>query len=82
MLWRDVSLNALLQEVLRLRPPFPIVEHLVSEDISVGGYNIPKGTSTPGLLYSIHRNTDVYADPEKFDPQRGQLPRSGCYHTH
>lgn len=34
------------------------------------GYTIPEGTNTAVLAHMIHRNPDIYPDPEKFDPER------------
>ncbi|GFT68457.1 hypothetical protein NPIL_33631, partial [Nephila pilipes] len=35
-----------------------------------GGYTIPKGTTCVALIYFLHKDKDVFPDPEKFDPDR------------
>jgi len=33
-------------------------------------YLVPAGTTAMIVTYGLHRNPDVYADPERYDPDR------------
>ncbi|PRD24601.1 UNVERIFIED_CONTAM: Cyp4v2 [Trichonephila clavipes] len=35
-----------------------------------GGHTLPKGASCIVLAHYLHRDEDVFPDPEKFDPDR------------
>ncbi|GIX78218.1 cytochrome P450 4V2 [Caerostris darwini] len=63
-------LESVLKESNRLYPPAPIFARQVHEDAKIAGYTIPKGTSCMILAYTLHRDEEVYPDPEKFDPER------------
>ncbi|CAL1277906.1 unnamed protein product [Larinioides sclopetarius] len=63
-------LDCVLKETLRLYPPLPLFGRKVEEDTIICGYTIPKGASCLIFLYSLHRDEDVFPDPEKFDPER------------
>ncbi|GFU27688.1 cytochrome P450 4c3 [Nephila pilipes] len=34
------------------------------------GYTVPKGSTCALLIYFLHRDKDVFPEPEKFDPDR------------
>lgn len=65
-------LNGVLFETLRLFPPVPEDEKVVSEDgvEYLDGTPLPKGTHVVFAPYSMGRNPKVYPDPEKVDPMR------------
>ena len=46
------------------------VPHTTSQDTTVGGYAIPKGTMVIPFLYSCHHDYDIWGDPENFRPER------------
>ncbi|CAL1277909.1 unnamed protein product, partial [Larinioides sclopetarius] len=54
----------------RLYPPVPLFGREVEEDTTICGYTIPKGASCYVSTYFLHRNEEVFPDPEKFDPDR------------
>ncbi len=70
-----------LKETLRLYPPAYGLSRLALHDIEIDGYPIHKQTTVIIGIYAIHRRTDLFPDPEKFDPERftpeneKQLPR-------
>jgi cytochrome P450 len=64
-----------LSEAERLYPPVANGPRGVLEDFAFGGYHIPAGTR---VLYSIaaaHRIPTIFAEPERFDPDRFAPPR-------
>ncbi|GBM55802.1 Cytochrome P450 4c3 [Araneus ventricosus] len=63
-------LECVLKETLRLYPGIPIFAREAPEDIDINGYPIPKGAACIIFTYSLHRDEDVFPDPEKFDPDR------------
>ena len=66
----DSYLDAVIQETLRLRPVIPDVGRVLSQPTTLGGYDLPAGTSvTPSILLT-HRRADVYPEPLAFRPER------------
>jgi cytochrome P450 len=63
-------LQAIINETLRLFPPGPLVVRELSEDTTVGGYNIPRGTILFTNLWAIQRDETVWEDATKFIPER------------
>ncbi|KAI7867272.1 cytochrome P450 [Spinellus fusiger] len=68
------------REIMRLYPVTPYgVPHVAEEDFVVRNYMIKKGTTLLSDMYSMHRNPDVYPDPEKFIPERFINNKSTLY---
>lgn len=69
-------LGQVINETLRLYAAAPA--HLPREVIQGGreidGYWIPVGTIVETQAYSMHRNSAIYQDPERFDPSRWASP--------
>ncbi|GBL94543.1 Cytochrome P450 4V2 [Araneus ventricosus] len=63
-------LDCVIKETHRLYPPVPMFGRHVEEESSICGHTIPKGASCFVLSYFLHRDEDVFPDPEKFDPDR------------
>ncbi|KAH6921968.1 hypothetical protein HPB50_007088 [Hyalomma asiaticum] len=42
----------------------------VAEDTVIGGYHVPKGTVLLPNFWAIHQSTELWKEPEKFDPTR------------
>jgi cytochrome P450 family 135 len=71
-LWegREEYLTATIQETLRLRPVISIVLRRLTEPVEIGGYELPAGISVAPCVYLVHRNPEIYPEPERFLPER------------
>ena len=67
-------LPAAIEEVLRLRTPFPRVGRLTRVDTEVGGVPIPAGQILLPWLAAANRDERVFADPDRFDIHRVPNP--------
>ncbi|XP_054711577.1 cytochrome P450 4c3-like [Uloborus diversus] len=63
-------LDCVLKETRRLLPPTPFIARDLEDDTVINGYTIPKGTSCGILIHMLHRDPDVFPNPEMFDPDR------------
>ncbi|XP_013794828.1 cytochrome P450 4c3-like [Limulus polyphemus] len=63
-------LECALKEGLRLFPSVPFIGRMLQEDIVVNGYTIPQGTTCFLFTFMLHRNPEVFPNPEIFDPDR------------
>ncbi|WP_406396559.1 cytochrome P450 [Streptomyces sp. NBC_00882] len=73
--------DAVIREALRLRPPVTAIPWLLREPCDIGGYDVPAGTFAVASLWDLHRNPDLYPDPEGFRPERflGNRPPRGAW---
>ncbi|KAJ3690429.1 hypothetical protein LUZ61_019593 [Rhynchospora tenuis] len=70
-------LHCIISETLRLYPAGPLlVPHESREEISLGGYEIPKGTMLLVNIYQIQRDPQIWEEPIKFRPERFEDGRS------
>jgi cytochrome P450 family 135 len=67
---RDEYLTATIQETLRLRPVISIVLRRLTEPVEIGGYELPAGVSVAPCVYLVHRNPEIYPEPQRFLPER------------
>lgn len=64
-------LQSIINETYRLFPALPIlVPRESSEDCTIGGFDIPKGTMLVVNAWAVHRNPEVWEDPNCFKPER------------
>lgn len=62
-------LEMVLKETLRLFPPIPCIPREIECDIVLeDGKILPKGTKALINIYSLHRNSEFYPNPERFNP--------------
>ncbi len=66
----DAYLTATIQETLRLRPVIVLVIRKLTEPVRIGGYEIPAGASVNPCIHLIHRDPEIYPEPERFLPER------------
>jgi cytochrome P450 len=59
-----------IREAVRLYPPAPGIAREPIEDVSIGGYDVPKGSLVILNTYALQRDGRFFIDPERFDPER------------
>ncbi|CAE7142652.1 unnamed protein product [Rhizoctonia solani] len=61
----------IVKEVMRWRISVPLaIPHGCTQDDVYKGYHIPKGAIVLGNAWAISNNPEVYAAPERFNPDR------------
>jgi cytochrome P450 family 135 len=66
----DDYLEAVIKEVLRVRPVLSIVGRKTLAPFEVGGWTIPPGIHVVPCIYLTHRRADLWDDPTAFRPER------------
>ncbi|MGA8745329.1 MAG: cytochrome P450, partial [Solirubrobacterales bacterium] len=66
----DAYLTATIQETLRLRPVIVLVIRRLTEPAEIGGYELPAGASVTPCIHLVHRNPEIYPEPDRFLPER------------
>ena len=59
-----------IQEALRLYPPFWMVDRMAVADDRVGDIAIPRGSTVIVFVYGAHHQPRSWQSPESFDPKR------------
>ncbi|XP_024313029.1 abscisic acid 8'-hydroxylase 3 [Brachypodium distachyon] len=72
--WSDMNnmpyTNKVMNETLRRATILPWYSRKAAQDFTIDGYQVEKGTSVNLDVVSIHHDATVFADPEKFNPDR------------
>ncbi|XP_022343180.2 cytochrome P450 3A13-like [Crassostrea virginica] len=63
-------LHQCVNESLRMFPPFLRFNRSTNRASMINGITIPKGLDVTISIYALHRNAEVWEEPEKFDPDR------------
>lgn len=72
-------LDAVIAEVMRMRPAFPFTGRRAVCDVDLDGIQIPRGTLVVISIMAIHERGDIYANPDSFRPERFLEVRPGTY---
>jgi cytochrome P450 len=59
-----------LDEAMRLYPPFWMIDRIAKRSDNIQGVHIPAGVTVIPYIYGAHRNLGSWEDPETFDPGR------------
>jgi cytochrome P450 len=66
----DVHLEAVLKEAMRLHPVIPMVVRTLMLPATIGGWDLPAGTTVGPSILVAHARADNHPDPDRFDPSR------------
>ena len=73
---RQVVLEHAVRECERLHPPLIMLIRKVLKPLHYGGYTVPAGTLAVVSPAVSHRLPHIFADPERFSPDRFAAPAS------
>ena len=66
----DTYLDAVIKEVLRIRPVIPQVGRKLQRPMTIAGVDLPAGVLAVPNIVLTHRRPDVYPQPHEFRPER------------
>lgn len=66
----DKYLDAVITEVMRLRPALPVTLRYAEKDFRMNDVLVKAGTVIMVYINAVHKRADVYPEPERFDPER------------
>jgi cytochrome P450 family 135 len=66
----EAYLDAVVKEVLRVRPVLAVTPRKVAEPYELGGWTLPPGVHVTPCIYLAHRRPEVWGDPTAFRPER------------
>ncbi|HMM97121.1 cytochrome P450 [Phycicoccus sp.] len=66
----DAYLEVLVKEAMRLHPVIPMVVRVLRRPATLGGVDLPAGTTVAASIILAHRRPASHPRPEAFDPAR------------
>jgi cytochrome P450 len=77
----DAYVDAVVKEVLRVRPVLSIAARRVAAPFEVGGFTLPTGVHVAPCIYLAHRRPEAWPEPTAFRPERflEASPAPGTY---
>ena len=66
----EAFLEAVLKESMRLHPVIPMVVRTLMKPASIGGYDLPAGTTVGPSIIIAHSRADNHDEPSSFRPER------------
>ena len=54
----------------RLYPSVPIIGRRVEQETVIDGLTMPQGSTAIVFVHFLHRNPDVWKNPDQYDPDR------------
>ncbi|XP_024918387.1 uncharacterized protein LOC103390318 isoform X2 [Cynoglossus semilaevis] len=73
-------LQAILLEVQRLWPPFIGGRRIAVQDSTLAGFHVPKGHTAVYISHGVHRDPEVFQQPDNFLPERWSGGNAGQEH--
>ncbi|KAL7376397.1 hypothetical protein ABVT39_007320 [Epinephelus coioides] len=73
-------LRTVLLEVQRLWPPFIGGRRLADQDSTLAGFHVPKDYGVIYISHSVHRDPEVFQQPDDFLPERWSGRNAGQEH--
>ncbi|MCU0626461.1 MAG: cytochrome P450 [Gemmatimonadaceae bacterium] len=58
------------RETMRLYPPITFIPRVAARDTEIGGRAVRRGTMVMIAPWTIHRHERIWANPDRFDPDR------------
>ncbi|XP_053195737.1 putative cytochrome P450 120 isoform X1 [Scomber japonicus] len=75
-----VYMQGVLLEVQRLWPPFIGGRRIADQDSTLAGFHVPKGHGVMYISHSVHRDPEVFQQPDSFLPERWSGRNAGQEH--
>src|SRR5690606_22196871 len=66
----EAYLDAVIKEVMRIRPAVYEAPRLLDAPLELGGYEIPAGAYASVFIPLVHRDPDAFPEPDEFRPER------------
>jgi cytochrome P450 len=75
----DAYLDAVVTEALRVRTVLPGAARMIAQDVDLGPYRLPAGTTVVANSLLMSADPRLYEDPHRFRPDRWLDRRPGTY---
>lgn len=72
-------LGRVVSETLRLHQPLPVAMRKVLAELPFGPWTLPAGSFVAPSVYLLHRDPELFPDPEAFRPARFEGPPSPAW---